>query len=218
MDSLLTQDTTSATALFLAVRNLLGPQFINWEPESIWMDLYQKHGIDLSNINRDKIQACITLLTTDYFYHDAAVFENTCMAFCHEWSSPEILHEASPAQMSWGVVEAKFLRKLHNQESLPFDYEPRGYVAIVCYREGLVVAPSYLSFAQEEIAKRFLNSKELRREVLAQWEVITRTRTPLESLELTETPVHAQLAKLVAIELYVRDRTNEVLKQLPLVS
>jgi len=213
MADLLTNDKASATAIFTAVSKMLGSQFINWEPETIWLDLQQKFSVDLSNINRDKLMACITVLTTDYFYVDAAVFENVCMAFCHKWSSPEILQEATPAQMSWGVIEAEFLRKLYDQVPQEFDYEPRGYVATILAREGFVVAPDYLRFAQPELDKQISN-KEIQREVLSRWEGLNRNRTPLDQQIFPETPVGVQLARLAAVKLYVNERTQQLIDEM----
>lgn len=203
----------SATAIFVEVKKLLGPQFIAWEPETIYLDIHHKTGLDPDALTRDKLQACITLITTPYFFTDAAVFENITTAFNHYVSGPEILHEASPAQMAWAVTEAEFLLSLHDIPMAQFDFEPTGYAAVVLFREGYVVAPRQLQFAQSQLDKRLSpEAKQLQKEVLEAWEKLS--RTSLASQSFDETPLGVALARLAVVEQYVQERTRQLRDEL----
>lgn len=206
------QDTEiSATLLYAEVKRLLGPAFRAWEPESIWLELLDLD-IDLPPINRDKLLATMTLLDTGSFYWDAAVFENTTMAFDHQWSSPEILQEASPAQMTWAVFEANVIRDREGEEPGVFDYEPAQYAAVSLYRAGFVVAPELLEFAQSALDK--LNARSdtahvLRDAVKARWKALD--KDTLQDLSLQETPEDIQIEHLANTHLYVAARVPTLL-------
>lgn len=203
----------SATALFLEAKKTLGPQFIAWEPETIYLEIHNKTGLDPDALTRDKIQACITLLSTPYFFTDAAVFENTVTAFNHYVSDPRILHEASPAQMAWAVTEAEFFLSIHDMVLPSFDYEPAGYAAVVLFRDGYIVAPRQLQFAQELLDKHLNpDAKKLQKVIRDGWEKLS--GTPLSAATFDTTPVGIALARLASVELYVQERTKQLHEEL----
>lgn len=212
---ILNNQESCATAILVAARKLLGSGFAAWEPESIWLEL-QSQGIDLSEINRDKLMAAMTLLATGSFYWDAAVFENTTMAFNHEWSSPEILQEASPAQMAWAVCEAELLLHREGKEEGAFDYEPAQYAAVSLHRDGFVVAPEPLDFAQAELDKLNRGHQEIKEEVLSRWKSLD--KATLEGLELKETPVDVQVAKLSAVFIHIANRAVQFKSDIAVLS
>ena len=204
---ILKNSESSASSIFLAARKLLGSSFEAWEPESIWLEL-KDQGADLSNTNRDKLLAAMTLLATGSYYWDAAVFENTTMAFEHEWSSPEILQEASPAQMAWAVCEAELLRHHERLEVGDFDYEPARYAAVSLHRDGFVAAPESLSFAQDALDKLNRGNGVDKNEVLSRWKSLD--KATLDNLELTETPSDVQIAKLAAVFMHIATRAAQL--------
>lgn len=205
--------TASATAIFLEVKNLLGPAFIAWEPETIYLELHEKTGIDPDALTRDKLQACITVLLTTRYYDDAAVFENVTTAFNHYISSPDILHEASPAQMAWAVTEVGFLRAMHSQSPLVFDYEPQGYAAVCLFRDGYVLAPKQLAFAQDQLDKLLpAEAAKLQKEVSAAWDQLR--ETSLDRLAVPNDSLGTQLGRLALVELYVQNRARQLTAEL----
>jgi len=209
---LLLNDDSSASAVFLAIREALGTGCLAWEPESVWLEL-RDQDVDLSLTNRDKFMAMSTLLSSGSYYWDAAVFENTTMALSHLPSSPEILQEASPAQMSWAIFEAEAFLDREKQEAGEFDYEPARYAAVSLHRTGLVIAPELLAFAQDELDK--LNRGQdliLREDVRKRWNDLDKAQ--LEDLELAETPIDVQISRLAADYLYVVNRAKDMQDEL----
>jgi hypothetical protein len=205
-DILLNEDAT-ASAVFAATKKLIGDTFLVWEPESIWLEL-ESHGINLGHINRDKLQAVITLITTGSFYWDAAVFENTAIAFDSLPVEPEGLQEASPAQLAWAVLEADWLHK----DGGVFDYEPAQYAAVSMYRAGMVLAPEPLSFAQPSLDSMNFETLELRDEVAKRWAELDKDKLPRE--EFQETPVDVQLAHLSSIYIFIQDKAKQLKEEM----
>jgi hypothetical protein len=209
---ILADDEATATAVFLATHQLIGNAFLAWEPESIWLELSDK-GVDLSLENRDKLLATITIMHGDAFHWDALVFENTVEAFNNIPSAPDAIQEASPGEIAWGAFEAELLAQYAGYVG-EYDYEPSRYTALSMHRDGLVVAPELLTFAQNELDAFNADSSELKASTISRWDKTDKTK--LEDLDLEETPEDIQVARLAAIHVYLGDRaqrlSNEVEK------
>lgn len=207
---LLNEDAT-ATAIFEATRRLLGPQFLAWEPESIWLELLDQ-GIDMDSVNRDKLMAVSTLIQTGGFYWDAAAFENTAMAFNDLPIAPDAVQEASPAQLSWAVFEADLICKREHLEKGEFDYEPARYAAVSMHRAGHILAPELLSFAQDELDKINWGNRDMKNNIQQSWEQLDKSK--LAETKLSETPLGAQTGFLIACHLYVEERARQLKREL----
>lgn len=205
----LEDEDATATAVFLATHQLLGNAFLAWEPESIWLELEDK-GVDLSLENRDKLLATLTILQVDAFHWDALVFENTVEAFNNIPSAPDAIQEASPGEIAWGAFEAELLAQYAGYVG-EYDYEPARYTALSMYRDGLVVAPELLTFAQEELDALNTDAKDLKASTISRWNEIDKTK--LDDLKLEETPEDIQLARLAAIYIYVGERAQRLQRE-----
>lgn len=205
----MTNHGTSAVALMLATRHVVG-DFHDWEPETLWLTLEQE-GIEVPLCNRDKLQASLALLFVPSFYWDGVVFEKTAIAFdCYE-ANPDALEEASSAQLAWAVKEAAWIITQHDGTPHQFEHEPIAYAATVMHREGLVLAPSQLSFAQESLDRYNVNNT-LRTRIEERWKALDKANLETEAFDETEEGV--QLARLAAIELHVRDREMNAARDL----
>ena len=201
---ILEDDEATATGVSRAAELLLGHRIRNWEPESIWLEMQDKD-IDISRVNKDKLLAVISLFTEPAFYWDANIFEKTAVAFNNESIIPELLQEPSPGDLSWTVYETELL--VYSQGLDPdFDYEPARYAAVVLFRDGFLLAPELLTFAQEELDKLTLGNKDLCDEVKNRWEKTDKTE--LDILELEEKPLDVQLGLLSSVWLYVHERAE----------
>ena len=210
--AIIKNDGSTATAVFISMQRLFGSNsFLGWEPESIWLELEDNGIKDFPEENRDKVMAIVTLLMGDAFHWDAALFENTILSFNDIPIAPDAIQEASPGELSWGVLEAELLSQYagHNGE---YDYEPTRYTGAAMHRAGLVLAPELLVFAQEELDKFNSNQKELQEVVSDRWG--TADKGKLEDLDLSEAPADVQVGRLAAIDIYVGNRADQLRKEL----
>ena len=143
------------------------------------------------------------------FWWEVNAFQNSVMAFNNVLSDPEMLQQATPAQLYWGIFEAEMLYSYSGIPEAPeFDREPLLYVAAALHHTGLIYAPDVLTFAQEELdklnrGKKILSSSEVK----SAWTKVR--RRPIESLEFDENkPLDVQLSRLAALQLYINDRTD----------
>lgn len=209
---LITNPSTSAVALMRATTKLFG-DFIVWEPESLWLN-FDRENIDVPVENRDKIMAAVALRLVPAFYWDAVVFEKTCVAFSGRPAHTLILEEPPPGDLAWGVIEAAWIRKLYDDQPLKMEHEPIAYTAVVLERAGFVMAPKQLDFASEEL-KRRLPKSDFYKEVSDRWKATE--KSSLADIVLHETRIDVQIARLAAVSLHVKSRTEAAeaeLKQL----
>lgn len=204
----LNNSKTPAGVLLIAMKNVLGSPSVVWEPDTIWVELENNEGVQVPNINRDKLMAAITLLEVPAFYWEVNTFENTTMAFNHVLSNPDRIQEASPSYLAWAVYEAELILHEHQQWQPTFDYEPALYAAECVHRNGMVVAPKFLSFCQESLDSRNGSGASVtKKQVIKAWEKLD--KQTLREHEFTETPLDIQLAKLAAVEVYVEDQADK---------
>lgn len=206
---LLKAPNTSAVALYKAANAVLG-DFLDWEPESIWLELGY-HGVDIPDPSRAKLMAALTLRLVPGFYWDAIVFEKTAIALDGHFPHPDILEEATPAQLAWAVEEAAWILRIVGDAALEFQHEPRAYAGVVLARAGFVLAPAQLGFAQSALDRETQASK-LRDDVAERWSRVSKDH--LEQLSLDESHVDVQIARLAAVELHVRDRRRAAEQEL----
>ena len=208
--AILKDDAATASAVFRAATLLVGRQLLTWEPESIWLELLDQ-GVDLSEVNRDKLMAVSTLIQIPSFYWEVNAFENTALAFNSINVLPESLQEASPAQLSWAVYEAELLMRAEGHDP-EFDYEPARYAAVSMHRAGYIVAPELLVFAQQELDKLTRGQKDTAQDVIKRWDAMDKTKLDTEKFE--ESSVGVQLSLLAVSHLYVNERAERYASEL----
>lgn len=205
---LLTKDDTPAGVALLAVKNLLGPAVMAWEPDTIWVELEDREGLDISLAMRDKILAAITLVEIPAFYWDVNTYMNTVMAFNDYASNVDRIHEPAPGELAWAAYEAELILHEHGQWEPEFDYEPKIYTAEILHRAGMVLAPQMLSFCQDVLDKRSCDGKKTCKEQVEKaWQL--QSKGSLGNVKFPETPLGVQLAKLAAVEVYITERTDK---------
>lgn len=198
-----------ATAVFIAARHLLGPTFVTYEPETLWLEL------DPCPINRDKLMAAIALAMTPSFYWDYRVFGATAHAFSNEAVAPAEVPKCDGGQMAWAAFEAELLFALSDGESTrpEFDESIEAYVAVSLFDEGFVTTPSGLGFALEELkAKLGTEHCELGKTVEHDWAALP--KDALEQKKFEDSPVGAQLQRLATSWIYVGGKTKQLREEL----
>lgn len=208
--AILLDPTSTASGIDAAIRKLLDA-VSSFEPESIWLDLAAR-GIDPPLENRAKLLAAVTMETMPIFWWDGMAFEKTAIAFSSIIPQPDILQEASPAQIAWAVCEGRSLRLRLNLDVPEFEHEPAAYGAVVLNRGGFVVAPEELSFCQSRLDDLTRGNKDLKERVRKEWTQLG--ETTLTTHPFLETDVGVQLARLASVKLYVDMMTHRAAEEI----
>jgi hypothetical protein len=208
-EAMLRDPHTTATGCFRAAEVLCGNGFRAWEPDSLWLTL-DRRGVDVPLLNRDKLLAAVTMSIVPAFWWEVNAFENTIMAFNNVVSNPEIMQEATPAQIAWAVYEAELLYgQIDDMEDTPyFDREPVLYTAVVLHRAGFLRPPDILGFAQTALQEMNKNGTEVSLNDLdTAWSKMR--KMDLDGINLGETPLEIQLGRLAAVQLYIEERRQQ---------
>lgn len=196
-----------------AVFRLFSNAWLNWEPETIWLELNHL-GVDVPLGNRQQIMAARSLLTTGRFWYDANAFEVACIAFNNETPTYFGLEDVPVVFINWAVFEANLIHHEFLHSTLEFDREPICYTAIQLYREGFVIAPAMLEMAQSELTKRLpKEASKLANTVREAWAAAPRG-TALSDAAYPETPAGVQLARLAVVQTHFETQLRLREKQL----
>lgn len=213
--SILREEESCATACMYSMDKLLGSTWMPWEPETLWLTL-DRMRVTVPVGNREQILAARSLITTGRFYYDMHAFEKTGMAFNNEEGNYDSLDAPPVMYLAWAVTEADMIHKKYEGDSLVLDREPREYTAIQLHREGFIVPPSQLDWAQSLLTGHNANdaqAKKLQQEITTGWAAAPRGKTLLDAA-YPETPAGVQLARLAVVQIYCDRRRAEREKQL----
>lgn len=205
-----------------ATRELLGPQFMVWEPETIRLELHDS-GVDIHAQNFDALMAVITLVESTAFFWDANIFEDVCAALNATSPQFDSVNEVCPAQIAWGVKQAHLIVDSLATYEIPdelkkderFDYEPVSYTAAACLHAGLVTVPDELSFARERLEELSSADEDLLSNVKEAWGKLDKEK--LELHPYPEDEVGVQLALMATIPLYIAEQQDATKNQVALL-
>lgn len=182
--------------LLRAVTAKLGPHWIAWEPETLWAELKRVTGATLSGALKDKIQAAKSLLVTNAFWRDHLAFEKIVMSLNNHVPLFDQYQNPSPAMIANAIEEVAKIR------GAEFSGEVLRYIAAVAYQDGLVVLPEPLDIAQGHLDDlcRPMVGQHLKDDIRRRWK---ESKGAPEGM-YAETPTGVHLAKMAAIQEYVR--------------
>jgi hypothetical protein len=175
-----------------------GPEWIVWEPETLWTELKRSNGKAVPEPVRNKIQGLKTLLVSDAFWRDHLVFEKVVMAFNNHVPLFDQYQNPSPAMIANAIEEAATIRTAEYSDDV------LRYMAVVCFQDGLVVLPEPLDVAQASLDELIqpIVGRQFREDIRHRWSEAKDGSLPPSLYDETPTGVH--LAKMAAIREYVR--------------
>jgi len=207
-----------ALAVYKAVYALYGVEMLDWEPETLWLQL-EKDGVELSVQERNKLQAARTLKKNAASLWDNQVFQYIVQALNGVPFDPDTLQECIPAHMAWAVVESAAIfaaeegeRDTEGEEAPEYDEDVQSYVAVCLKRAGMVYPPDPLVFAEDALARlQTKDEKKLAVTVKQAWEAV-RQLIDVQNVEFSEQEDQVQLAKLAACRIYVNKKEADTLR------
>lgn len=127
-----------------------GEGWLGWEPETIRMEISRIWGVQPLVEVFEKIMALQTFLTTDVFWDEILPFENTILAFNDAHVDPDLVQQALPRELAYGMVLAG---QLSSREDFVEDIIE--YIRACHREEGVLVYHEALGFAQPEYGDAF---------------------------------------------------------------
>lgn len=215
--SLFIDDQISPIVYDIVLRKAFSPEWVfgdeddpPWLPETLWSEINKVFGVDPSRLAKDKILSLQVMLNTDNFWTDVHVFENIVLVFNNQKPLFDRIQHCTPEQLCWGVKLAGYIS---NKEK--YNYDPAAYIAASFFEDNIWWLPDEVRFAQP-----FLNELAKREKILDFKPKVIEDAyrkvegLPTDMIQLEETMVGIQVAKLIVIRDYTRSREAELHKQL----
>lgn len=127
-----------------------GEDWLGWEPETLRMEISRIWGVQPLEEVFEKIMALQTFLTTDLFWDEILPFENIILAFNDAHVDPDMVQQALPREIAYGMIVARQL-----SEKDDFVEDITEYIRACHREEGVLVYHEALKFAQPEYEDAF---------------------------------------------------------------
>ena len=134
------------TTLLIAAIDSFGIECLSWEPETLEMEIKTTFDIDIPEANLDRLQAAMSILTSNLFYVSLEAFNVTCNSLNFSKVDGKTFIPADIEDIMWGITEATLLLGVDANKN-EFSRDIRLYVGKVLESEGILDPPSILRFA-----------------------------------------------------------------------
>jgi hypothetical protein len=193
----LADDLLFCTSVAAIMTDNFDAEWLNWEPETVEMELRVLGKQPPSPFLMDKAMAVSVLLSTNLFHVSFETFNNLVQVFNFDTAKSDLFIPASIDDVLWGCTEARILEGPEQFDNEGFSHDIARYTGTLLSQHGMTKTPSVLNFAEydtEEMDRRdiMLASDEFifkaywdsHRGLLeeAEREVVTKTKTLLEQV------------------------------------
>lgn len=190
---------TYTTVLMAILLRKYGPEFLEWLPESVFMQVVDDFRVELDLVTKSRIAVGMNLLTSDDFYARPSWFVQACEVLTGGLLDPSQFTPADAFDCLWGVTEAVALAPPEISLGEAFHPEISAYIALAFSEEGFQRLPESLSFATT-----FMPS-------------VSREDLPYDDPELLSVSLDIASTQLAAIETARDDNLRELAGQLALI-
>ncbi len=137
-----------ATTLLSLLLRTYGLQVMEWEGETIQLEVKDDFHLEMPRKVYDQLMALLTALTTDEVYKDVAVFDEICSALNGRGLGVE--RDVPPVtDVAWAVTEIRINDPdpATRSPEQPWSRNIARYCRVVLDDEGMPIAPKALEFA-----------------------------------------------------------------------
>jgi len=135
--AILEDQKAPATALLALVTKAYGSVAYEWDPMTLKAELQEDYKCEITDLQSDKIQAAITILTTDQYEGNIVVFETLNHLLNHQEKDLDEMDPLEAEELIIGLTEAYLIKA----EEMGFSPEVRVYAGVVFYNYGMHKAP-----------------------------------------------------------------------------
>lgn len=141
---ILESPNSPAAVLLVVATDVLGPDMLSWDPETIHTEITELLGKPMPPQAYNRLMAAIELVTTDGFYKDLPTFIRLCHALHSGILVVEEFIPADAEDIACGVTEAIIIWPPDQHEQEPFSDQIVGYISEVLKDEGIMLPPDIL--------------------------------------------------------------------------
>jgi hypothetical protein len=139
-------DRMLATPLLVLCVDTFGTEFFDWEPETFNIECAGAFGKELPDVNRDKVWALVTVLTTDLFYKSLEAFIPIANTLNDSTADFDTYDPVTSEEAAWAITEATLMDPPIEDEPGPrFSHDIRRYIGETLRAEGVTNPPNVLA-------------------------------------------------------------------------
>ena len=132
----LKDEKAPAIALVAVVVRKYGMEASEWQPEFLRDELKSDFGVEISDLQSDKIQAGFTILTTDAFQSQWEVFKTVCHLLNNTSDSFDDPTPLEAEELASALAHYKLFVD-DGDDMPPFSDEVKAYIGVVLYHYGM---------------------------------------------------------------------------------
>lgn len=138
-----------AYALLIVTLKKFGMDSLEWEPELLRAEIDREYDIQMSDLQSDKLQAAINVLTTDHFEHDWRVFEVCSHLFNNQSIDHDDFCPLEAEEIAVSLAEVTLIKEgsLDEGEKIEYGQEVRAYAGHLFHDYGFHKAPKIFKSA-----------------------------------------------------------------------
>lgn len=150
LTAIVTNEEMLATPLLVLCIDQFTTDFFNWESETFDIETRRLFGVAIPDVNRDKIWALVTVLSTDLFYKSLETFIPVCNSLNGSEADFDDYDPVTSEEAAWGVVETSLIDSPEKGSvGDRFSHEIRRYIALTLKSEGITTPPKSLAGVPE---------------------------------------------------------------------
>jgi len=130
--------------LLLLVSDMLGTEWLEWDPETIGMEIIENLQTEIEPHNFNKLMAAATVINSDEFYSDLPTFIDICNALYNGTFNPGRFDPADAIEIACGITDAMLLWPPDDLRENPFSDAIVQYSAAAIRDEGIMTPPDIL--------------------------------------------------------------------------
>ena len=175
------------------------PEWKSWEPETI-LSTSESDGVEIARPNQDKLMAIKVIFKQPDFFDSARVFEKVCVAF-----SGRIVDWGHIQEVRVHDIAATIALVTRFVMDLDFSDDVKAYIAASAIRDGYLILPENLAFADLEFTQKLV--EVLGDDALSMQDDIL---SAISSEEITSEEQNIQLLRYVRCSRHVAEKLSEV--------
>ena len=155
INSILNNESASASIIYDFLNNVLGEDWWEWEIETLEHMLWIKYGAALTGINKDKVLAIRHTCRSDNPFADWYEFNQVALSFSGSVADFEYLKSPSPGMVISCVKTLNHIRP--DRESF-FSNDVLKYICIVLLNDGIYTPPPTLAMLIGKYMKEMVST------------------------------------------------------------
>jgi hypothetical protein len=140
---------TFATSLLVLLIDEFGTDAMTWEPETIRLEINDKYGVQIPQVNMDKLMGLVVALTTDLFYQSVESFTHIANSLSGSQADFNLWDPVEADEAAWAITEVYINDPPPSRTPLTDLYSPdvRRYLGVILDEEGIITPPDILEIA-----------------------------------------------------------------------